>query len=157
MAMPVRRSTTPSPSPERQRWDPLGELDDLYSRTERLIESALPRFGNGDGAPWIPLVDIEENDDSWVLEAELPGVKREDVHVEQRDSELVISGDIKERERKGIIRRRTRRTGRFEYRVTLPGDTDPGKVDAELHDGVLRVKIPKAEKSKPREIEVKSS
>jgi HSP20 family protein len=69
----------------------------------------------------VPLADIEETDDAGIIEAEAPGADRDDINVEFHASELVITGEIKEKERKGILRRRTRRTGRFEYRVTLPG------------------------------------
>jgi HSP20 family protein len=109
------------------------------------------------GGVWLPLVDIEEAEDAWIVEAELPGAKREDVHVELRDNELVIFGEIKERERKGILRRRTRRTGEFEYRVTIPGEADPVGIDASLHEGVLTVRIPKPARQRPREIEVKTA
>jgi HSP20 family protein len=112
--------------------------------------------GSGHGIPWVPAVDIEETEDGWVVEAELPGVDKKDVNVELRDSELVITGDIKERERTGILRRRTRRKGRFEYRVTLPGDADADGVDASLHDGVLTLRVPKSERAKPRRIDVKA-
>jgi HSP20 family protein len=105
---------------------------------------------------WTPLVDIEETDDAWVVEAEIPGVRRKDVNVEVHDSEVVITGEIKERERKGIIRRRTRRTGRFEFRVALPGGTDPSKVEAKTADGVLTVRIPKSEQTRPQRVEVTS-
>ena len=104
----------------------------------------------------MPLADIEETDDAWIIEAELPGVDRDDVNVEMRDSELIISGDIKEKERKGILRRRTRRTGRFEYRVSLPGLSDQEHIEANLHDGVLTVRVPKSEQAKPRRIEVRT-
>ena len=100
--------------------------------------------------PWVPAVDIEETDDAWLVEAEVPGVRKEDVNVEVRGSELSISGEIKERERKGILRRRTRRTGRFDYRVTLPGEADPEGIDASLDDGVLTVRVPKPERTRPR-------
>jgi HSP20 family protein len=56
-------------------------------------------------APFVPLVDIEETEDAWIVEADLPGVKLEDVNVEVRGSELAISGEIKERRREGILRR----------------------------------------------------
>ena len=78
------------------------------------------------------------------------------VNVELRDSELVITGEIKERERNGILRRRTRRTGHFEYRVVLPGQATDEGIEANLHDGVLTVRVPKPEQSRPRRIEVKS-
>jgi HSP20 family protein len=103
------------------------------------------------------LVDIEETEDAWVVEAELPGVKKKDVNVEMRGPELIISGEVKERERKGILRRRTRRTGRFDYRVMLPGEAEPEGIDASLHDGVLTVRVPKPERTRPRRIEVKAS
>ena len=67
-----------------------------------------------------------------------------------RDSELIISGDIKEKERKGILRRRTRRTGRFEYRVSLPGLSDQEHIEANLHDGVLTVRVPEVRASHSR-------
>jgi HSP20 family protein len=104
--------------------------------------------------PWVPPVDIEETEEEWILEAELPGVDKKDINVEVRDSEVVISGDIKERERKGILRRRTRKTGEFEFRVTLPGATDPEAITADVKDGVLSVRIPKPEEARPRRIEI---
>jgi HSP20 family protein len=154
MALQVRRSSPATRTP--QRWDPFRELEDLQSRTEQLLESVWSGTPVTNGGLWSPSVDIEETDDAWIVEAEVPGVKREDVNVDLRDSELIITGDIKERERKGILRRRTRRTGRFEYRVMLPGDADPERVEASLHDGVLTVRVPKPERAQPRRIEVKS-
>jgi HSP20 family protein len=145
-----RRFTSSAPA----RWDPFRDLEELQARTAQLIGSALPAALVEDGAPWAPPVDIEETDDAWVIEAEVPGVKRDDINVDLRDNELVITGEIKERERKGILRRRTRRVGQFEFRVTLPGDVDRDRVDADLHDGVLTVRIPKPERAEPRRIEI---
>jgi HSP20 family protein len=105
---------------------------------------------------WTPPVDIEETDDAYVVEAELPGVKREDVSIELAGNELAITGEIKEKERKGIVRRRTRRVGRYELRVVLPDNIDGDKVDAKLKDGVLRVSVPKSERAERRRIEVNS-
>jgi HSP20 family protein len=155
MALPIRRSTSPSQPPER--WDPFREFDDLQARMGQLMESAFTGLGNGEGSTWLPRVDIEETEDAWIVEAELPGVKREDVHVELRDNELAIFGEIKEREREGLLRRRTRRTGRFEYRVMIPGHADPGSIEASLEEGVLTVRIPKPANERPREIEVKAA
>jgi len=106
---------------------------------------------------WIPSVDIEEEDDAYVVEAELPGVKREDVNIEIVGNELSITGEIKERERKGVLRRQTRRVGRFAYRVTLPEHVDAENVNAKLEHGVLTVRVPKAERAQRRKIEVTSS
>jgi HSP20 family protein len=154
MALPVRRSTTSAPVTER--WNPISELDDLHSRMEQLIQGVWSDSLDGDGAVWVPPVDIEETEDAWVVEADVPGVDRRDINVEVRDSELTISGEIKEQERRGVLRRRTRRRGRFEYRVTLPAGADREGIDASLDEGVLRVRIPKSEESRPRRIDVKS-
>jgi HSP20 family protein len=101
-------------------------------------------------------VDIEEAEDAWVVEADLPGVKKGDINIEVSDSELAITGEIKERERTGVLLQRARRTGQFEYRVTLPGDADTDNIDASLNEGVLTVRVPKPERAKPRRIEIKS-
>jgi HSP20 family protein len=122
-------------------WDPWGELEEMHERMGRLIERTFGDEGwpRGDLA-WAPLVDVEESDDAWVFEAELPGARREDVTIEVGDRELAIHGEIAERERTGIVHRRLRRTGRFDYRVTLPADVDGDQVQAELRDGVLTVR-----------------
>jgi HSP20 family protein len=137
-----------------ERWDPFREFEQLHSRMSELMESALP--GAGNGHPWVPSVDVEETDDAWIVEAEVPGAKREDINVEVNDSELVISGEIKERERVGLLRRRTRRMGAFEYRVMLPGRAAADKVDAKLNEGVLTVRVPKPEESRPSRVNVQS-
>jgi HSP20 family protein len=152
MALPVRRRDT-APQPIR-RWDPVRELEELQEQFAQLVQ----RTSDGDGgAPFIPLVDIEETEDAWIVEAEVPGVKPEDVQVEVRGSELAISGEIKEREREGILRRRTRKTGEFDYHITLPGDADAENIEAELRDGVWTVRIPKPEQERPRRIDVRSA
>src|SRR5688572_19011951 len=150
MALPVRRRDT-APQPI-QRWDPFRELEGLEEHLAQLVQGTSD--GNG-RAPFIPLVDIEEAEDAWIVEADLPGVKPEDVNVEVRGSELAISGEIKEREREGILRRRTRKTGEFDYHITIPGDADADHIEATLQDGVLTVRIPKPEQARPRHIDVK--
>jgi HSP20 family protein len=135
-----------------ERWDPFGELE----RFRRMLDQT---FGGlaaplRDGDAWAPAVDVEEQDDAYVVEAELPGVQRDDVDIELVGNELMISGRIEEREREGVLRRRTRRVGRFEYRLRLPEQVDPETIDARLDDGVLTVRIPKSQRSQRRRIEV---
>jgi len=151
--LPVRRRDTAPQT--RELWDPFREMADLQQRMSQLMDSVWSAGGLAETA-WSPLVDIEETDDAWLVEADLPGVKKGDINIEVYDSELAITGEIKERERKGVLRRRTRRTGQFEYRVTLPGDADSENIDASLHEGVLTVRVPKPERAKPRRIEIKS-
>jgi HSP20 family protein len=97
-----------------------------------------------------------ETPDAYVVDIDLPGVSRDDINVEFDGHELLITGELKEKERTGILRRRTRRIGRFEYRAMLPRDAnvDENAVEATLDEGVLTVRIPKNEAAKPRRIEV---
>src|SRR5207244_9124969 len=125
-----------------ERWEPLSELEQATERMRRMLDQTFGSFGWPSAVEtrgWSPLVDIEEADDAYVVEAELPGVKREDVNIELVGNELTISGEIKQRERTGVVRRRTRRTGRFDYRVQLPDQVEAEKIDASLTDGVLTV------------------
>jgi HSP20 family protein len=154
MALPVRRSS--SPPAGATRWDPFSELEELQSRTQQLMEGLWSGTTVGNGGLWSPPVDIEETDDAWIIEAEMPGVDRKDVNVDVQGSELAITGEIKERERKGILRRRTRRRGQFEYRVVLPGEVDADNIQASLHDGILEVRAPKTERARPHRVEVSS-
>jgi HSP20 family protein len=140
-----------------QRWRPFSELDQLNDQFGRLLETVFSPVAVTNGGAWVPLADIEETDDAWVVEAELPSVSRDDIKVELRENELTVAGEIKERERKGVLRKRERRTGEFEYRVILPGQVDEEGIEASLHDGVLTVRVPKSAKTRPRKIEVKAA
>jgi HSP20 family protein len=143
-----RRDTAPRPM---QRWDPLRELADLHERLDRLVEPG----GGAVPAAWTPPVDIVETDDAWIVEAELPGVDRKDISIELRENELSISGEIKERKREGILRRRTRRVGQFDFHVMLPGHVEAEDVEASMEDGVLTVRVPKPHQARPHRIQVK--
>jgi HSP20 family protein len=147
MTLPVRRSIG-----QLDRWSPFREFEDLYQQVDRLVQTALGSSG-GTG-PWLPAADVSETDDAFVVDIELPGVKHEDVDVELNGNELVVTGELKERERKGLLRRRTRRVGEFEYRVILPGDLSEHGVEASLTNGVLTVRVPKAEHARPSKIHV---
>lgn len=151
MALPVRRSN------QLPVWDPVRELDDLHQRFSSLLESSFGDLAGASVAGWAPPVDVEETDNAIIVEAELPGVSRDDINVELNENQLVIHGDIKERERSGVLHRRARRTGRFDYRVVLPAQVDADQVDASLNEGVLRLQLPKSEAAKPRRIEISSS
>jgi HSP20 family protein len=153
MALSARRPATTNP--QMERWNPLRDLEELYATTGQVMENI---WSNApvSGAIWSPPVDIEEAEDAWIVEADLPGAEQDDIDVEVRDNELTITGEIKERERKGILRRRTRRVGHFEFRVALPGGVDPSQVEANLHGGVLTVRVPKPERARSGRVEIKS-
>ncbi len=152
--LPERRSVAAT-----DRWEPFRELDQVTDRMRQMLEQTFGGIGLSsplvEREGWLPFVDLEETDDAYVVEAELPGVKRENVSIEFVGNELNITGEIKERNRKGTVRRRSRRTGRFDYRVSLPGNVDADKIEANLAEGVLTVRVPKSERAQRRRIEVK--
>lgn len=149
MALPTVRSARPSTAAITPRWDPFSELEGLYDQMGQLMRSVVGEV------PTAAAADIEETDDEFVVELDLPGVKRDDVDVEVRQNQLRVTGEIKERERTGLLRRQSRPVGQFDYLVAVPGEIDPDKVDATLTDGVLTVRLGKAARSRPRHIEVK--
>jgi HSP20 family protein len=130
------------------------EFDELFARMEQLLTSAAARPSLAEKMAWAPLTDMSETSDAFVIEAELPGIKQENINVEISGRELCITGELAEREREGTLRHGTRRTGRFEYRALLPAEAKPEDVQAILEDGVLTVTVPKAEAVKPRHVEI---
>jgi len=139
---------------ELTRIDPFRQLADLDARMNRIFESAFSPLLQAPSAMWSPAVDVEETDTAYILEADLPGVRESDIDVELTHNVLSIHGELKERERVGVLRRKTRKTGEFDYRMTLPGDVDPEKVTATLTDGVLRVEVAKTEAAQPKRIQI---
>lgn len=134
---------------------PFHDFDNLYAEVDRLAQSV---FGDRSGqAAWLPSADIIETDSAYAIEIELPGVRREDVDVSLNGNELVVIGEVKERKREGFFRRRTRRVGEFELRVTLPGHLREADVEASLAYGVLKVYVPKAENTQTNKITVSES
>jgi uncharacterized protein (DUF2267 family)/HSP20 family molecular chaperone IbpA len=150
MALPVRRQTTPTPS--MAQWDPISTMQRLSSELGRFFEDDFPSILDGE---FVPMADVEETDDAFLVEVELPGVKKDDIDISLAGGRLVITGERKERERTGILRRQTRTVGRFRYEIMLPGDVDESGVSASLDEGVLTVRVPKASDDRPRRIEVK--
>jgi len=101
-----------------------------------------------------PAADVEETDDAYIVDVELPGVSRSDIAVELAGRVLTISGERKEKERAGILRRRTRVTGQFRYEVLLPAVAPDADVVAGYDDGVLVVRVAKSDADRPRRIPV---
>jgi HSP20 family protein len=154
MAISQRR-----PQQMPQRWQPVGELDQMSERLRRMIEEtfgALPQVVQ-EVAAWVPAVDIRETEDAYVIEAELPGARPEDVNIELTGNELSITGEIKDSDDGGTVRRRGRRRGQFEFRVTLPNEVDGDNISADFDRGVLSVRVPKMERAQHRRIEIGES
>jgi HSP20 family protein len=159
-ALPVRRGGR---NTNTMVVNPSREFEDIYDRMGQLMNFA---FGLTPAAladmPWVPLADLSETDDAYVVKAELPGVNKDQVNIQLQDREIVISGEIPESgtgdgDGNGNGNRRhrsTRRSGRFELRTYLPGDVNADAVTAQLSDGILTVTVPKSEAAKPRKIEI---
>jgi HSP20 family protein len=145
------------------RWDPFRELEEVSTRLNRLFNQPLGRrLIDDEGslmAEWAPAVDVQETDGEYLIKADLPDVKKEDVHVELQDGMLCLRGERRqEKEEKGKKFHRVERAyGQFERRLALPSEVDPQKVAAEFKNGVLNVHPPKSASAKPKAIEVKVS
>ncbi len=142
------------------RWSPVRDLMGLQDDMGMMFNEF---FGDGDKmrelglTRWHPRVDITEEDNRYELTADLPGIKKEDIKVEVRDNVLTLRGEKKmgeERKEKNCMLSE-RYYGEFTRTFTLPENVDRNAIDAAFKDGVLHLSIPKTEKAKPKQIEVK--
>lgn len=144
------------------RWDPFKELDDFQNRLASFWNRPA-LLGNGEEnlavAEWSPRVDIIEDEREFVVKAELPEMKREDVKVTVEDGILTITGERKQEkeEKNRRFHRVEREYGSFLRSFTLPATAAPDKVSAEFKDGILRIHLPKDAKAAPKAIEIKNS
>ena len=140
------------------RWQPARELHTIQQEMNRLLGSAFDSQAGDGGAlrRWIPPMDLVEEDDHFVLRADLPGVNEDDIKVELEGNVLTISGKRKsEREdRKEGYYRIERASGSFSRSLTLPEGIEPDSVQASFEKGVLEVRVPKPEQRKPRRIAI---
>jgi HSP20 family protein len=142
------------------RWDPFEDLEHLQEQLAQVFPSwprmpAWPRAGTAMDVEFAPVADVEETSDAFVVEIELAGVKKEDINIELSGHRLTVTGERKEREREGTLRRRTRTVGRFRYEMVLPVDADDKKVEASLDEGVLTIRIPKGTAERPKHINIR--
>jgi HSP20 family protein len=143
------------------RWAPFGEVATAF---DQLVPSSFitrPRFtlgGDGQKLDWAPSADISETDKEFVIRAELPAVKKEDVQVSYDDGVITIKGERKQRkdEKNEKFHRVESFYGSFERGFSLPDNVDADKIHCESKDGVLTVHIPKTEtvKHEPKRITV---
>ncbi len=138
-------------------WDPFREMEELldrYSRSSRksLAKSDDKTFEIGD---WMPVIDIDETDDAFLVKAELPGVEKNDVNVNIENGILTIRGEKKTETEDKKRHRAECAYGSFVRSFSLPQDIKAEKVEAEYKNGILNLTIPKSEEAKPKQIEVK--
>lgn len=144
------------------RWDPFKEMEELQDRLGTFFGRAASKTGAGTKEAmtvpqWAPLVDITEDSKEYLIKAELPEVKREEINVTVDDGVLSITGErkLEKEENDKKYHRVERAYGSFMRSFTLPEGTDTAKVTAEFANGVLHVHVPKAETPKAKSLEVK--
>jgi HSP20 family protein len=144
------------------RWEPVAELGTIQNEMNRLFNNLFDvptgRSSNGTQARrWIPAMDLVEAADHYVLRADLPGLSDGDVNVQLEDSVLTVSGERKAEqhtEQEGYYRLE-RAFGGFSRSLTLPDGIDPDSIQAHFDRGVLEITIPKPERKKPRQVQIK--
>src|SRR5438045_6810179 len=142
-------------------WNPLREME-AQRRFNRFLGEFPNRMGSGEihslaVADWSPEVDISEDEHGYLLKADLPEIKKDDVRVTVEDGILSVSGErkIEKEDQKKKFHRIERCFGTFRRSFTLPEDADSTKVTADFHDGVLKVHLPTTPIARSKAIEVK--
>ena len=144
-------------------WNQLRDMEEAtQNRFNRFLGGFPNRIGNGEThsltvADWSPEVDITEDDRGYLLKADLPEMKKDDVRVTVEDGVLCVSGERKgeKEDHKRKFHRIERSFGNFRRSFTLPEDADSTKVTADFRDGVLKVHLPTTARPKSKAIEVK--
>lgn len=142
---------------------PFDHLTSLRDEINHLFDAGA-RYGNLGRETefftgWSPALDVYEDKDNFLVKAELPGMKKDQIDISLHEGTLSIAGERKSErpENTGEVSRSERFFGRFQRTVPLPKPVDAGKVSARYTDGILTITLPKTEESKPRQIEVKVS
>ena len=139
------------------RWEPFRQMEDMFRRYNPFFGRSLPDM-NGD-ASWAPSADISETDQEFLIKADLPEVKKEDVTISLQNGVITLSGERRQEKKQKDENQIRVETfyGTFERSFSLPDNVDAAAIRAETKDGVLRIHIPKKEpvKAKPIKIEVK--
>ena len=138
------------------RYQPYGVLNQLYREMDRAF--SLPERAGDEAATsdWLPAVDIKEEENAFVIHADVPGVEPQDIELHMEDGVLSIRGERKfdKEEEKAGYKRVERVRGSFFRRFTLPDTADAENISARVDKGVLEVRIPKQERVRPRRINV---
>ncbi len=137
-------------------WEPFSDFNKLHSQLSELFEDTFNQTAVGVDGRWTPPMDILEAKESYIIRAELPGMKKEDISVELKDGILTLAGERKaEQLAEGVSYRAVERVnGKFLRSVILPKTVNQEGIRASYTDGVLEIQVPKAEQAKPRQITV---
>jgi HSP20 family protein len=137
-------------------WSPFQEFENVFNRYNGLIGRNWPRDEDRAITDWRPIANISETDAEYLIKAELPEVKKEDVEITVHEGVITIKGE--RREETAVESEKQHRVesvyGSFARSFALPADVDESGISAESKDGVLRVHLPKTEVKKPKAIEI---
>jgi HSP20 family protein len=142
------------------RWDPFQDLMSLQERMNRLFEQTMEHsLGDREGmitGAWMPAVDIYETPDGVILQAELPGLEKDNIDIQVRNNILTLKGErrLENEVKQENFLRVERAYGGFQRAFTLPAAVQADKIRAVFKDGILEVNIPKAEEAKPKQIKI---
>lgn len=141
------------------RWEPFDGLTKMQSRINALFDEVFDRAnGHAQAYPgmWGPPVDILESRDSYLIRAELPGMKKEEISVEFKEGALTLSGEKKfEEPAEGVTYHRSERaSGKFARSFHLPQTIKQDGINATFRDGILEIHVPKADEAKPKQIAI---
>ncbi len=144
--------------PPAAQWPTFSRLYDLRDEIDRLFDSPLSELTRTSQllSGYTPALDVYEEKENFVVKAELPGMKKEEIEVSFHDGSLSISGERKSESKheEAEVYRAERFFGRFQRTVTLPAPVAVDKVKAAYKDGVLTITLPKTEEAKPKHIDV---
>lgn len=139
------------------RFDPFRDLMHLQTRINQALSDSPNRWASEDAfGAWAPPVDIFESGDDLLIRAELPGLRREDIDVRVEENTLVLRGErqVDNEINDAKTYRQERVFGAFSRRFALPTSVDPTRITARYVDGLLEVRLPKADEAKPRKIQI---
>ena len=141
------------------RYRPFQPARTLQREIDRLFGEYLPMFSEDEVATavWAPALDMKETDAEYIVKMEVPGIPKEQITVNLEDHRLTVSGERKEEKKEENENRLVveRSYGSFFRSLTLPKAAADRNVTAEMKDGMLTIRVQKAEESKPRKIEIK--
>lgn len=143
------------------KWEPFEGLTRFRQEIDRLFEDffgTTPLMRGNGNQVWEPAVEIAETDDALVVKAQVPGVKKEQLHLSVTDNMLTLSGEMKEEEEKQEKNyyRREIRYGAFQRTIPLPVAVKSDQAKAQLKEGILEVTLPKSEQVKRKEIAIEA-
>lgn len=145
-------------NPLISNWDSFNnEFERMFREMDNMLTPWRSRLQDlGTGSLSSLAFDVDEEEDSYIVSVDLPGVRKDDVNIEVQGNQLVITGERKRaREGKeGSIRRMEKRYGKFQRVLTLPEGTDADRIEAHFENGVLQLAIPKSERVKPKKITI---